>query len=207
MAKPLVPVETILETALRLLDEQGAEGLSARNLAAALNCSTRTLYQQVGKRDELVGSLFAYHFANLELEFSPAADWQDTAYNWALSLRTALLDHPNLTRLISADHRAPIASYTTELLKFLRKAGFKHALALSTCRSLVNASMSLTLSELATPEDYARRKRRAAKEIQFEDLIVSQNRGARSGSAPEVFTNTIQWIIKGIEQDLSATAI
>lgn len=207
MAKPLVPVETILKTALRLLDEQGAEGLSARNLAAALNCSTRTLYQQVGKRDELMGSLFAYHFANLELEFSPANNWQNTAYYWALSLRAALMEHPNLTRLISADHRAPIASYTTELLKFLLKAGFKQALALSTCRSLVNVSISLTLSELATPEDYARRKRRAMKEIQFEDLIIRQNKGAHSGSAPEVFTNTIQWVIKGIEQDLNATTI
>ena len=49
MAKPLLAVETICDAALQLLDEQGAGALSARNLAASLRCSTRTLYQQVGK--------------------------------------------------------------------------------------------------------------------------------------------------------------
>lgn len=69
MAKPLIAVDAIFNKALELLDEHGVESLSTRNLAAALKCSTRTLYQQVGKKDELVGQLFTHYFAGLQLEF------------------------------------------------------------------------------------------------------------------------------------------
>ena len=48
MAKPLLASDSIYDTALHLLEVNGVGGLSARNLAAALKCSTRTLYQQVG---------------------------------------------------------------------------------------------------------------------------------------------------------------
>ena len=52
MAKPLLATDSIYDTALHLLEVEGVGALSARNLAAALKCSTRTLYQQVGKRGD-----------------------------------------------------------------------------------------------------------------------------------------------------------
>ena len=59
MAKPLIPVDVIYEHALALIDAEGAEALNARRLAADLKCSTRTLYQQVGNREELIRALVA----------------------------------------------------------------------------------------------------------------------------------------------------
>jgi AcrR family transcriptional regulator len=204
VAKPLIAVDAIFDKALLLLDEGGVEGLSARNLAAALKCSTRTLYQQVGKKDELIGQLFAHYFAGLQLEFHQEQRWQDTAYSWAGGLRTALLAHPNLSRLITAEHRAPIADYTSELLKQLLKAGFPQELALRSCRVLVNVALALSLSELSTPSTYPAEKRRSSAEIRFEDMVVAKEATSKESHAPEVFENAIRWTISGIEKDLTA---
>ncbi len=54
MAKPLISVDAIFTRALELLDAEGAQALNARRLAGDLKCSTRTLYQQVGNREQLI---------------------------------------------------------------------------------------------------------------------------------------------------------
>jgi AcrR family transcriptional regulator len=59
----LISVETIYDGTLRVLDAEGADGLKARNLAARLHCSTRTLYEQVGNCEALIRGLVAHAFA------------------------------------------------------------------------------------------------------------------------------------------------
>lgn len=203
MAKPLLAVDDIFDGALRVLEEQGAEALSARNLATELKCSTRTLYQQVGKRDELISQLITYYFNNLELEFQTSDRWQDSTRSWARNLRAALLSHPNLSRLMTLEHREPVAEYVTRLLKVLLKAGFYEELALRSCRVLVNIAMNLSLAEINAPVSRPGRKRRTQKEIQFEDLVIARTGRSRQSlrNPPEVFENTLDWIICGIEAE------
>ena len=206
MAKPLVEVQTIYDTALQLLDEQGAEALSARNLAAALGCSTRTLYEQVGKREQLLEGLFNHHFKSLELQFSQGDTWQETAYAWCVTLREAMLAHPNLSSLMTIEHREPVADYTTRLLKVLLQAGFPRTLAFSSCRALANICVSLAFAEISTPAYYAGRKQRDWGKINSDDVLVSNQRRGNRG-IPEVFTKAIKWSISGIatEFEISAT--
>ena len=202
MAKPLLAADSIYDTALRLLEEKGVDALSARNLAAALKCSTRTLYQQVGKRDEFIGELVAHYFAGVRLNFREEAEWQSSARSWASNLRSALLAHPNLSRLMSAEHRAPIADYVNRLLQVLLNEGFDEELALRSCRVLTNIAISLSLSEIIAPVDSSRRKRRSRKEIEFEDLVIARrSRKGSYGEPPEVFENAINWLIAGIESE------
>jgi AcrR family transcriptional regulator len=202
MAKPLVATDSIYDTALLLLEEKGVEALSARNLAAALKCSTRTLYQQVGKRDEFIGELVAHYFAGLRLNFREKAEWQSSTRSWASNLRSALLAHPNLSRLMREEHRAPIAEYVNRLLKVLLQEGFDEELALRSCRVLANIVISLSLSEIIAPVDSGRRKRRSRKEIEFEDLVIARkSKKSRNGKPPEVFENSINWVIAGIESE------
>src|SRR5574341_834189 len=61
---------------------EGPDALSARRLAAELRISTRTLYQQVGKRELLIRALVARHFSQLRLEFHEHEDWETTALYW-----------------------------------------------------------------------------------------------------------------------------
>lgn len=203
MAKPLLTVEEIYQAALDLLDREGAEGLNARNLAAALKCSTRTLYQQVGKRDEMIGKLIEHYFSNLKMEFVEGENWQESATNWALTLRGALLAHPNLFSLMGTEHRAPIVQYVNPLLRTLLRAGFDEELALGACRVLVNIAINFSLSETTVPKPL-RRSRRSVEEIRFEDLVIARTGGSRDQfqNPPEVFANAIRWTISGIEKDL-----
>ncbi len=208
MAKPLLPPDTILDAALALLDEQGAEALSARNLATALKCSTRTLYQQIGKREQLIAKLIAHHFKSCELAFEPAATWQESTRNWANTLRNALLAHPNLSRMLTVQHRAPIAEYVTELLRELLRSGFPEELALRSSRALANITLSLTLSELNPNSSGRLHVRRSDRELRFEEeAALRSGKQADSFQAPtEVFTNTIVWVINGIDKEFLATA-
>lgn len=200
MAKPLLAVETIYDTALKLLDEQGAQALNARNLAAELNCSTRTLYQQVGKRDEMIERLIEHYLTGLKLEFVAAETWQGSARQWCIALREVLLSHPNLFRMMDVKHRAPVAEYVNALLKALLDAGFDRELALRLSRVLANVTISLCLAEIVAPDNRARQQRRSKKEIAFEDLVVRTSGKVKRGfqEPPEVFENAIEWIIEGV---------
>lgn len=209
MAKPLVAVETIYTTALEILDEAGAQALSARNLASALGCSTRTLYQQVGKREALVKQLLDHFFSTVSLDFKQQARWQESASQWAQAMRKTLLLHPNLTRLMTIENRGAIAGYVNQLLRVLLKQEFDEELALRSSRVLTHLVIGLTLSEIDTPPITVRRRKRPAKEIQFEDLVIARSGiGSKDGfqDTPEVFRNAVQWTIKGIEQERTASA-
>ncbi|MEM9255113.1 MAG: TetR/AcrR family transcriptional regulator C-terminal domain-containing protein [Pseudomonadota bacterium] len=183
MAKPLLSAETIYEAALSLLDSGGSDALTARNLATALRCSTRTLYQQVGKRDQLIEQLLAYHLQNLKLNFQAKSSWQQSAARWAGDLRKALLTHPNLYRLMTTAHRAPVAAYADELYKVLIRAGFEGATALRACRAFTHVSIDLTLSELHASRDAPAR--------------TPQRR------VPQEFADTVRWLIAGLEAELT----
>jgi AcrR family transcriptional regulator len=204
MPKPLLAVDAIYDCALRILEEDGVDALSARNLAAALKCSTRTLYDQVGKREDLIAQLMDYYFGSLDLAPRDSASWQDSARTWAMNLRGALLSHPNLSRLMTLEHREPITRHVTELLKVLLAHGFDEELALRSCRVLVHIVMNLTLAEISAPTGRQPPRRRSREEIRFEDLVIARS-GKRRNSLrhpPEVFRNSVDWVITGIESEL-----
>ena len=136
MAKPLIPVDVIYEHALALIDEEGAHALNARRLASDLKCSTRTLYQQVGNREELIRALVGRHFSQLRLDFHEYGTWESTAVQWSLALHDALQAHPFLTELMNVDDRGAVTSYVNKLLKSLVQAGIDRRLATDCCRSL-----------------------------------------------------------------------
>lgn len=202
MAKPLLATDSIYDTALHLLEVEGVGALSARNLAAALKCSTRTLYQQVGKRETLISALVAHYFASVKLSFREEANWQESVWSWASNLRSALLAHPNLSQLMSGEHRAPVADYVNQLLKVLVAEGFDEAMALRSCRVLANIAISLSLSEIIAPVDTGKHAGRHSQEVEFTDRVVRpKGKQPRRGNPPEVFENAINWVIAGIEAE------
>src|ERR1700739_1546421 len=117
VARPLIPVEVIYTRALELLDAEGAGALNARRLAAELKISTRTLYQQVGGRGELIRALVARHSSQLRLDFREFDTWESTALHWCLALHDALRAHPHLTELMAIDDRTAVEDYGNNLVK------------------------------------------------------------------------------------------
>ena len=190
MAKPLIPVEDIYERALQLIDAEGAQALNARRLAADLRCSTRTLYQQVGNREELIRALVNRHFSQLQLDFHEYDTWESTAAQWSRALHDALQAHPFLSQLMTVDDRGAVTSYVDKLLKSLVSAGLDRRLATECCRSLANTTINHAI---------------------IEAQAVRQVPPARAGGLDakkrqRSFLRTIDWIIAGVRQDaFSAT--
>jgi AcrR family transcriptional regulator len=190
MAKPLIPVEVIYTRALALLDAEGASALNARRLAAELKISTRTLYQQVGNREQLIRALVERHFSQLRLEFEEYEDWDTTARHWCLALHDALRAHPFLTELMTIEDREAVVNYVNELVKAALHEGFPRRLAVEGCRSLVNVTINHTIVEvraLREPEHSAKTASETAK--------IEKN-----------FPMTIRWVLAGIRSEFEAAS-
>jgi AcrR family transcriptional regulator len=185
MAKPLIDPERIYQRALALLDAEGPNGLTARRLAADLGISTSTLYQQVGKRDEMVRTLVARHFAELELEFHEQGSWEDTALHWCQVLVDDLRAHPSLTELMSYEDRTSVMHYIAELTAISRREGFSVELATDCSRVLVNLALDHAVMESRMLRDATvpRRSRVEAKRRQA------------------MFDQMIRWVLAGVRAD------
>ncbi|WP_063044295.1 TetR family transcriptional regulator [Nocardia pseudovaccinii] len=185
MAKPLIPVESIYDHALALLDAEGTAALSTRRLATELRISTRTLYQQVGNREQLIRALVARHFSLLRLDFHEYEDWESTALQWCLSLHDALRAHPYLTELMTIDDRNAVMDYVHDLVDATRREGFPFRLAVECCRALVNLTINHTIVEV-----------RGLREPK-----LSEESAARVDKTEKNFAMSIRWLLAGVRAE------
>jgi AcrR family transcriptional regulator len=190
MAKPLIPVETIYEHALELLDAEGSDALTTRRLAADLKISTRTLYQQVGSREQLIRALVARHFSQLRLDFHEYEEWETTALKWCLNLRDALRAHPFLTELMTIDDRKAVMDYISELTKVTLREGFPRSLALECSRALVNLTINHSVMEVR-----GLREPKLSRETLAESRRIDKN-----------FPMSVRWILTGVRAEAQASA-
>ena len=202
MPRPLVDTETIISVALDAMEEPSAGPLTARRLATRLKCSTRTLYQQMGKQEALISALLNHYFVKKTPELDMHLDWKEAIGTWARGLRLAILERPNLSRHLSTENRPALIEFTRPLLVALIAAEFSEATAVAVCRSLVHVIVSLTLGELETQEH-----RYDESEIAVDHLTgllsVDANAYERSPDGkipPPVFVQSIDWLIGGIER-------
>src|SRR3954452_5076004 len=70
VASSTTPRETLLDAALRLLEERGPGALRIRDLAAAAEQSTMGIYTHFGSKQGLLEQLYLYGFRRLEERLS-----------------------------------------------------------------------------------------------------------------------------------------
>jgi AcrR family transcriptional regulator len=170
VAKPLLSADAIYDEALRALAAEGPAGLAARNLSARLRCSTKTLYRQIGNREELIRGVVARAFASIELDFSTDTSWQDSVRSWCQALRSALMQRPALMSLMTIADSDVVIAYVTRLIRVLKRYGFTQKEAVDACDVLVHVALSLTVTDMAVHED-----------------------------TPVIFDTTVDWLIRGME--------
>jgi AcrR family transcriptional regulator len=185
MAKPLIPVELIYERALALLDAEGSNALTTRRLAADLKISTRTLYQQVGSREELIRALVSRHLSQLKLEFHDYEDWEATALHWCTALHDALRAHPFLTELMTVDDRNAVMAYVDALVKATLREGIPRKLAIECCRALVNLTINHSIVEVRG----------------MHQPKLSRNSAVESDRIEKNFPMSVRWILAGVRQE------
>ncbi|MFJ9787435.1 TetR/AcrR family transcriptional regulator [Amycolatopsis sp. NPDC101161] len=100
--RPAVPLDRILATALRLVDEEGAEALSMRTLAQRLESGTATLYRHFGNRAALITQVIDRVFGEIDLDPRSLAGlgWDEACQAVARAMFDALGRHPKIAPLL-----------------------------------------------------------------------------------------------------------
>jgi AcrR family transcriptional regulator len=100
---PTTTRETLLETALRLLDERGPGALRVRDLAQAVGKSTMGVYTHFGSKQGLLEELYLHGFSRLEDRLKAVASAGNTEQEllaFALAYREFALDNEALYGLM-----------------------------------------------------------------------------------------------------------
>lgn len=106
---PLISKRTTLETALRIIDEEGLEELSIRRLARELDVNGASLYHHFRNKEDILLGSARLALDDARLLDSPGASWRDWFIDQARLYRQALLDHPALVTVILMQHPHRIA--------------------------------------------------------------------------------------------------
>ena len=93
--------DAIVEAALKLADRSGLEAVSMRNVAAALDAGTMSLYRYVTGKEDLLDLILDAAYGEIPLPESSRLGWQERLRRVALASRRVLKVHPWLASLIS----------------------------------------------------------------------------------------------------------
>lgn len=115
--------ESLVETALEMIDKEGLESVTLRDLAQRLGTSRTAIYRHFDSKEALILGVIQKGYEQLDLMFTPI--FEDTALSVAVRFERmgqAYLDfaieHPNLYRLLFGDkyrqEREEICDYKDE---------------------------------------------------------------------------------------------
>lgn len=149
-AAPELSKTQIVETALRLIDEEGLQGFSVRSVAKALGCYPTAIYWYTPSRHFLIAEIVTIILRDVV----PTADlgWQDWLRALFTRYRTAIARHPNAAPLIGVN-LVSNASVDVDLLEGLltklHEAGFQDEGLIDVYNAVVGAMVGFTTQEFA----------------------------------------------------------
>lgn len=94
--RPQLTRELIVETALRLLDADGLDGVSMRRVADELGTGPASLYAHVANKEELLDLLHDRVLADIDLPEPDPARWREQLRDVGLRLYRAYSEHGDI---------------------------------------------------------------------------------------------------------------
>lgn len=141
--------ERIVEAAVALLDGRGAEGLTMRRLAEALDVTPTALYWHVRTKEDVLDLAVDRIFGDVPLPPVPG-DWRGDVRTLVRGWRTAMLRHPWAPGLIGRPMLGPNVLARTEFLQSaLVRGGLSDLRLAVTTRLLANYVIGAALTESA----------------------------------------------------------
>jgi AcrR family transcriptional regulator len=123
--------EAIVDAALRVVEREGANGLSMRRVAEELGTGPASLYWHVAGKDELINLVVDRVVSEIQVPAPDPARWQEQVKEWMLQARRVLQRYPGVAGLTLG--RIPIGPnlvrWTEWLLALLRGAGVPDRIA------------------------------------------------------------------------------
>jgi AcrR family transcriptional regulator len=130
-ARPPLSREAIVDAAFRVLDREGAAGLSMRRVAEELGTGPASLYWHVTGKDALIDLMVDQVAGQVGLPQPDSEHWQEQLRGWVLEVRRVFDRHPGLAGLTLG--RIPVGPNVVRwaewTLSLLRGAGIPDRIA------------------------------------------------------------------------------
>jgi TetR/AcrR family tetracycline transcriptional repressor len=140
---------TILEVAVRFVDDEGLDALSMRKLGAELGVEAMSLYNHVPNKGALLDGMVEVLLGELEIP-SESEGWEERIREAYGAFRRLAHEHPNVFPLLIV--RPPDTMdgvwLVEEFLKTLRDAGFDPETALYAFRALSSYASGYAMAEI-----------------------------------------------------------
>jgi AcrR family transcriptional regulator len=141
--------DQIIDAAIRILDEDGPDGLSMRHLGAELDAGATSIYWHVKGKDDLLDLVADRVIGEVLAGLVPASTWRDWMAAFARSMRRVLLAHPGVApvvgRRVGMGPNALLA--LEEVFPLLAADGFDSASSMLATTTLVGWTTTLVLAE------------------------------------------------------------
>jgi AcrR family transcriptional regulator len=141
--------EAIVETALRVLDAEGLEGLTMRRVGEELNTGPASLYWHVGSKDGLLDLLMDHVIGEQAVPDPDPERWSEQLKQVARTMRATILRHRDIVRISIG--RVPLGPnalrYSERVLAILRAGGVPDRLAVHGYLLLISVVNGFTIDE------------------------------------------------------------
>jgi AcrR family transcriptional regulator len=183
-AKAPLSEDVILDTALRILREEGLDAVTMRRLATELDTGPASLYVYISGRQELRNAMLDRVSGLLELEEPDPARWREQIHRLANSVLKVMEAHPGIAEVAVANPPAGERSlrFAENLLALLRVGGVTDRDAAWACDILP------LITTASAVETVVYQRRSADPEEEWEDVAARLGR-AFDALPPEQFPN------------------
>lgn len=207
--RPALTRGAIVDAALQVVEEVGADRLTVRRVAAELDVAPASLYGHFASKEELVQALLDRVYEEVPLPENEADDWEASTKAWLRTLREVLRRHPGVAGLTIG--RIPMGERALESIERLVEAGRREGLG-DRDIGFLGDLFGLYVGAFVYEEDLAERGPQVAPEAiaammrdwllslppkRFPNL-VSAAQGLSAGSVDERFEWGIDIILRGI---------
>jgi TetR/AcrR family tetracycline transcriptional repressor len=149
--------QQIVAEALKLLDQEGIEGVTLRPLADRLGVQAPALYWHVKNKsqllDEMAEAILQEQFAEITPR-RPDEPWQDWLIAIAQRLRAAMLGHREGARVVAGAHIYPavtLARLSEACIEAIHAAGIDLRQARTVAMTVIHFTFGHVIEEQASP--------------------------------------------------------
>ncbi|WP_248958171.1 TetR/AcrR family transcriptional regulator [Sphaerisporangium perillae] len=179
--------ERIVDAAFTVLDREGYDGLSMRQVAAELGVAVSALYAHVASKDELLEHMYSRLFDDQELPDPDPEHWQEQIKEYARQGRARLLRHRDMARISMAHvpFTPELLPHVERLLAIFRAAGMPDRVA-----ATAGDVLSTFLEGFAFEESMWEERRRNTKAGNWDEMRDTI-KGYFDALPPERFPNLV----------------
>jgi len=189
--------DEVVDAAIAILETEGLDAVSMRNVAARLGVSPVPVYSRVGNKEALLEAMARRLMSDIAPAPEPGEAWTAYATRWAIVVRERFARTAEL-RLLMGNPRQPFVEASKPLINVLRDQGFEPDEAVQACRVLLWG-----VSGFATVEGS---RTRAPRPRRGGTRPGGDPTGVSAAEADALFQLQVRYLVEGLARDHAAPA-